>query len=105
MINSGKFLISASEKKQVTINLGNQFRLKFRSLPGRRAMYQMPAFINASILRQTAIVTILHSAKLNMISGTHHPSRRRQSSVATDPVLSTITVPSQLTYTDTPFSC
>lgn len=34
-------------------------------------MYQMPAFINASIPRQTAIVTILHSARLNMICGTY----------------------------------
>lgn len=34
-------------------------------------MYQMPAFINPSIPRETAIVTILHSARLNMICGTH----------------------------------
>lgn len=34
-------------------------------------MYQMPAFIKATIPRQTAIVAILHSARLNMICGTN----------------------------------
>lgn len=72
----GKFLIHTSEEKTGDNQLGKSASvLKFRSVPDRRVVYQMPAFINASIPRQTAIVAIFHSARLNMICGTHRLSR------------------------------